>query len=524
MRKAERRERVERRIVEYLRLGKSTNAIAAELKVCKKTVKRIRERAAECGYLEREAELPAYPERLFGEEEWQRGPVSEADALLKRYQSWIEERLESGWHPITVFEELPERPSSATFYRFLHRHKLTEVGRRARVVPEIVHEAGEALLVDWGKLCSVELDGKRRTLWAFVGVLGYSRYRMVRLVWDLDLETTLEVLASMFEELGGIPRKVTSDNPKVFALQASRYEPVLNPEFERFAAHYGFVMECLPPAEPQQKGKVERQIPYIRRLYEPHQETWVSLEESQGYLNRRLVIANDKRHGTTGKRPRELLEIERAALRPLPQTPFEREEIHLGTVRRDGHVRFRGKYYSVEERYIGSEVTIIGTKVQVSIYCNGKLLEVHSRLPHDSVISKSTKLHHRKPWERAMEDDSLYALRARRLGPAVEQMVKVLLRRGDGFIDYRRVWGILSLDKKFSAERINLACEQALSLNKLSYRFVQQLLMLVPPLPFSEEEPPRHSTAKFVHPLEEYRTVINLVTRKKGEPHEHTNH
>jgi len=506
---------MERRIVEYLRLGKSANAIASELKVCKKTIKQVRARAEEHGYLDTTTALPAYPERVFAEREAEPGTVSEADALLYSQREWIVERLEAGWHPITVFEELPAKPSIASFYRFLRRHKLSEVGARARVVPEIVHEPGEALIVDWGKLVTVEVNGQRRTLWSFIGVCGYSRHRMARLVWKQDIDTTLEALASMFEELGGVPRKVTSDNPKVFALEASRYEPLLNPEFERFAAHYNFTIECLPPGEPQQKGKVERQVPYIRRLYEPHKDIWVSLEESQHYLDRKLAIANDKPHGTTGKRPSELLEVERAALRALPQTPFERQELHVGTVRRDGHVRFRGKYYSVEEHHVGREVIVIGSKSQVSIHRHGKLLELHDRIPHGSPVSKSTKPHHRKPWERAMEDDSLYAARARKLGPAVEQMVRALLRRGDGFIDYRRVWGILSLDKKFSAEQINQACERALELNKLSYLFVKRLLSISAPGPSSEEEPARHVNAKFVHPLEEYKNVIALVTRKR---------
>jgi len=514
---------MERRIVEYLRLGKSANSIARELRVCKKTVKQIRKRAHERGYLEAGRELPAYPAPIFVEEERKSDPVSEADALLQMQLSWIVERLEAGWHPITVFEELREQPSRASFYRFLTRHKLTEVGRRARVVPEIVHEPGEALILDWGKLLSVEINGKERTLWAFIGVLGYSRYRMVRLVWRLDFETTIAAVQSMFEEIGGVPRKVTSDNPKIFALEANRYEPLLNPAFERFAAHYNFVIECLPPRKPQQKGKVERQVPYVRRLYEAHQDTWVSAEESQEYLNRKLIIANAKPHGTTGKRPSELLEVERAALRPLPQTPYEREELHIGTVRRDGHVRFCGKYYSVDERYIGCEVVVIGLRAQVSIHYGGRLLEVHPRLPHDSMESKSTKLHHRKPWERAMEDDSLYALRARKLGPAVEQLVRALLRKGDGFIDYRRIWGVLSLDKKFSAEQINQACEQALSLNKLSYLFVKRLLNLAP-IQSSEDEPTKQTTAKFVHPLEEYKNVIELVTRKRKGNHEYASH
>lgn len=59
--------------------------------------------------------------------------------------------------------------------------------------------------MDWGKLCSGvnPKTGKKQTLWAFVGVLGYSRYMMVRLMWTCDSATTLAALSSMFLEMGG---------------------------------------------------------------------------------------------------------------------------------------------------------------------------------------------------------------------------------------------------------------------------------------------------------------------------------
>jgi transposase len=84
-------------------------------------------------------------------------------------------------------------------------------------------------------------------------------------------------------------------------LTASKYEPLLNPAFERFARHYGFLIECLPPREPEKKGKVERLMPYVRRLYEAH-EAFVSLEDSQRYLDGKLVLANQRKHGTTQRR------------------------------------------------------------------------------------------------------------------------------------------------------------------------------------------------------------------------------
>ena len=194
----------------------------------------------------------------------------------------------------------------SSFYRYLEREGLTRLGESYRVAPEIVHQPREALLLDWGKLRDVEdpSTGKKRTLWMFVGVLGYSRLLMVRLVWTMDVMTTLEALEGMFRTMKGVPFKVTTDNPKCMALKASEYEPVLNPAAERFAAHYGVVVECLPPRDPQKKGKVERPMSYCRRLYEAHGNGWSGIEESQAYMDGKLEVANQRRHGVNAGRLR----------------------------------------------------------------------------------------------------------------------------------------------------------------------------------------------------------------------------
>jgi len=533
------RRRMDRKIVELLMGGGSVKHIARSLHVSKTRVRGLREQAKEHGYLnERGGKgstvLPPYPEAIFADPVDRRTiRLSEHHKLLEPHREWIEERLRAGWHAVTVFEELPVvGVTRSSFYRYLKRHRLNRLGESYRVVPEIAHSAGEALILDWGKLRSVvDPDSDRRqVLWMFVGVLGFSRYLMARLVWRMDAGTTLEALESMFRQMGGVPGKITIDNPKCIALEASRYEPLLNPVAERFAAHYGVLIEALPPRDPEKKGKIERLIPYVRRLYEAHADTWDGIEESQHYLDRKLVLANERRHGTTLRRPRELfLEQEVQALRPLPAVAYTIEQFHEGIVRKDGHIRFQNKYYSVDEEHIGQSVVVLGSSKLVSIYSGGKLLEVHERItdPHQA---KSTKPQHLKPWERAMEDRSVYRRRAAALGPHVEQMVLGLLELGRGFIDTRKIWGILSLDKRYSAQRIDQACRRALELERLSYRTVKSLLEAeeaeavmgqqtavgehAVPAPLSQKAKAGH---KHVRPLSVYRDQLLLFENTKEE-------
>lgn len=480
---------MERKIVEMLVHGAGVNQIAGQLRVSKSRIRRLRELAKQYRYLDEtgkpgQVPLPSYPEALFPDTTDKRSlQVSEAHQLLASKHDWLRDCLQAGWHAVTVWEELPGQGLGAvkrsSFYRYLENHKLTRLGETyRRVVPEIVHKPGEALLLDWGKLRDVvdPITGKKQTLWFFAGVLGFSRLLVLRLVWKIDTETTLRALESMLREIGGVPARLTIDNPKCIAIEASRYEPLLNPAMERFAAHYGVLVEALPPGDPEKKGKIERPVPFIRRLYEAHGEAWRGIEESQEYLDRKLALANQRRHGTTLKRPQlQFTEIEAKALKPLPPLAYDIEQYHEGTVRQDGHVRFLSKYYSVDEKYIGDEVVVLGGSKLVSIYHGGRLLEVHDRL-WDPNRSKSTKPYHLKPWERALADDSYYRERARKLGPAVEEMVVRIIRKGQGFIDTRVIFGLLSLDKSYKAAEIDTACRQALATDRLSWRWVKDLL------------------------------------------------
>jgi hypothetical protein len=187
---------MDRKIVELLMSGASVMDIVASLKVGKGRIKKLREKAKACGYLPPEGRgagpvaLPAYPAALFPDIADRRsGRQSLEHQKLESIRSWIEGRIQAEWDPITIYEELPKEVlaevSRSSFYRYLARSGIASVEGEGRVIPEIAHDPGEALILDWGKLCHVPdpVSGRKRIAWAFIGVMGYSRRRLVRLVW-----------------------------------------------------------------------------------------------------------------------------------------------------------------------------------------------------------------------------------------------------------------------------------------------------------------------------------------------------
>ena len=104
---------------------------------------------------------------------------------------------------------------------------------------------------------------------ALVIVLGYSR-----LLWRFYPRQTMallmEALESAFVRFGGVPEELLFDQMRAVVLSDDRAGGgalVLNSEFLRFAAHWGFVPRSCRPYRAQTKGKVERPIRYIRESF-----------------------------------------------------------------------------------------------------------------------------------------------------------------------------------------------------------------------------------------------------------------
>jgi len=517
---------VERKIIEGLKSKLSANSLAKNLGKGKGYVLKIRDLGIAHGYLEFHSdqdkrillptakELPPYPEAIFPFDDKRELKSSEAEELFNSQLQWIKDCLEAEWTPQTIFEELKNPIPRSNFYRFLCKHKLKSQRLPANVL-EIIHEPGECLQLDWGKLFDVidPKTNKKKTVWIFIGTLGHSRFEMARVVERLDYKTTINALMSMLAEIGGVPKKLTIDNPKVFVITASKHEPILNPAFERFAGHYGVMIEALPPRTPELKGKVERKVTGKRRLFESYDIKNYDLETAQTHINKKLLMTNERKHGTHRLKPLDVfLDDEAPVLKALPLLSYELEHIEYVTVRKDGYVRFENKYYRISPSLDGKSALLIGNTVQVSIYCEGKLLEVYEKITN-AFVTKSCKEHYRESWEKTLKDHGHYLKQGKKIGPFVEQFVSIILARGGGFIDTRVVWGLLSLDKKYSALSIDNACKDAIEFSEVNLATVKRFLNLKPKKIQEEINNETQQTVggKFVRPISEYKNHLKLV-------------
>jgi hypothetical protein len=172
-------------------------------------------------------------------------------------------------------------------------------------------------------------------------------------------------------------------------------------------------------------------------------------------------------------------------------------------------VRFLNKYYRVDMRLKGQSVTLIGNGEKLSIYCAGRLLEVYDVIK-DKFQRQSCKDHYKSSSETNLKNHAHYIAQAEAIGGNVSRMIQIILARGEGFVDVRVVWGILTLNKKYPAKVIDKACESAIELGSISLRTLYALLKLTPKTKM-ENENFNTTGGKFTRPMSEYRAHLRVV-------------
>ncbi len=164
--------------------------------------------------------------------------------------------------------------------------------------------------------------GKR---YALLVVLGYSRLLWFRFYEHQDMRTLFAGLEEAFRFFGGVPNELLFDQMKAVITADLRLlggQIVINEEFLRFAAHWGFRPRACRAYRAQTKGKVERPIRYVRENFVYGRDVIgdAHLDEERA---RWLERANGRLHATTKEVPRIRFERDEAALlTPLAQQSY----------------------------------------------------------------------------------------------------------------------------------------------------------------------------------------------------------
>jgi transposase len=390
------------------------------------------------------------------------------DSCKEQVLKYLEEDLSA----VRIHEKLQEEGIKVGYSTV--KDYIGSIKKRDNIFIRMHTLPGEEAQVDFGYAGYTPCQGRKRKTWVFNMRLSYSRLDYYEVVYDQRVETFIRCHIHAFAYFGGIPKYVKIDNLKAAILQANFYEPIYQELYKNFASHYGFHPLPCRVRRPNDKGKVESGIKYVKCNFFSGR-TFKNEQALKERLNRWCHKVNSRIHGTTRKVPQELFEKEeKAKLIPLPQEEFKLVKVGSRKVYHDCHVYVDYNYYSVPFSYVGKKVEIELSKNLLKVSYNGKEITVHPRLAGRGNFSTNNS--HYPIYKRysATEYQEKYQVKMAHIGKYTEQLFFLVIR------EYPRDWGrtiqgILSLRKAYPDKVIEAACRRALSFGVTRYSVIKNI-------------------------------------------------
>lgn len=379
-------------------------------------------------------------------------------------------------------------------HEYLERHpegyrysQFCEIYRRwvakQRISMRQVHRAGEKLFADYAGQKPHLVDpetGECVAVELFVAVLGASNLTYAEATRTQKVPDWIASHVRALEFFGGAPQALVPDQLKSGVTDSCRYEPGVQRTYEEFAAHYGTVILPARPASPKDKAKVEVAVQIAERwiLARLRNETFFSLAALNERIAELLDELNDRMMRGYGESRRQLFErIERAALMPLPATPFLYGEWKSARVNIDYHIEADHHFYSVHHSHRGERVEARLTSTTVEIFLGGRRIASHRRSYQRggyTTLPEHMPKAHRDHLEWS---PSRFIGWAGTVGPHTERLVgDILAERPHPEQGYRSCLGILRLARSYGHDRLEAASVRALAARARSYRHVASIL------------------------------------------------
>ncbi|MEO7274731.1 MAG: IS21 family transposase [Vicinamibacterales bacterium] len=240
--------------------------------------------------------------------------------------------------------------------------------------------AGEEAQVDWGAFGSIRIGRGTRALSGFVMVLSYSRALFAHFTLDQTLESFLRGHVEALQVFGGSARTLVYDNLKTAVLERQGTAIRFHPRLLELAGHYHFAPRPCTPARGNEKGKVERQIRYLRDAFFAAR-TFRDVDDLNAQFARwRDAVAHQRPHPE--QRDQTVAQVfaeEQRVLLPLPAHPFETDLLRPVVSGKLAAIRFDRNSYSIPHAYVRRPLTLVANATTVRLVAGADVIAQHPR-------------------------------------------------------------------------------------------------------------------------------------------------
>jgi len=492
-----------RKIKEVLRLHfeyqQSARQIAKSCDIARSTVKEYLHRAEQA-----KLTWPLSPEMDDATLENQLFPPAPLISSEKRQMPSMEylhrERKRKGVTLQLLWHEYKEaNPEGYQYSQFCERFR--QWTQKLDLCLRQEYRAGEKLFVDYaGQTIPVQdpLTGVTQEAYLFVATLGASNYTFAEATLTRDLPSWIQSHVHAFEFFHGVAEILIPDNLKTGVTHPCRYEPDINPTYLDLAEHYGTVVIPARVQKAKDKAKVESAVLVAERwiLAALRNYTFFSLEELNQAIQEKLQDLNLRQFQKLDTTRKELFEnLDRPALKPLPEKPYEYADWKKAIVNIDYHIEVDHHYYSVPYQLTREQVEARFTLTTIEVLFKNRRVASHPRSYRKGGFT-TLKEHMPKAHQQYLDWTPSRIIRwAQQLGPNTEKLVThILENKPHPQQGFRACLGIFRLGKQYSPQRLEAACAYALSIHGFFYKSVESILkhgldqknILGPP---SREEP-----------------------------------
>src|SRR5215469_2891980 len=456
--------------------GISKRNIAEILECSRNTVRKVLERA-EAGRVS--WPLPDNMSDQFLEQKLFGKMVRAKDRKMPDYEYVHQEMARKGVTLSLLWNEYCEncraegsRPLMYT--QFCYHYQEYAVKNKATL--RIHHKPGDRMEVDWaGDTAFIlhNITGEKIPVYIFIAVLPYSGYAYAEGFLSQNLGSWISAHVNAYNFYGGATRILTPDNLKTGVQKADWYSPVINKTYNEMTDYYGTAVIPTGIRKPKAKATVERTVGML--------STWITaaLRNRQFFSIYELNLAIKRKLGDFNKKPFQKKEgcresafaEERPFLIPLPDKPFELSTWKIATVQLNYHIAAGKMYYSVPYEYIKYKVDVRLTSNVVEIFYKSTRIASHRRLyghpgQYNTVLAHmpSQTFGLRKHKEYTQWNAERFIKWAGDIGVNTKQAVKAIIAsRKVEEQSYKSCIALLKLADTYSVERLEAACEKALS-------------------------------------------------------------
>ncbi len=311
-----------------------------------------------------------------------RAPSQLRTRLIDPYQPFIDDTLRRypKLRATRLYDMLRERgyPGSVRTLRAF----VATVRPRPRRDPYLLTETlpGEQAQVDWAYVGKVSVPGGERALWLFVMVLAHSRALWGEFVFDLSVHSLCRSLVRAATSFRGVPRQWLFDNPKTVVLERVGTVARFHPTLLALCAAMRVEPRLCAVAKPEDKGKVERAIRYLRDRFLAGR-TITGIDDGNRALARFVAeVAHPRPHPTIPQRTvGDALDDERARLLPLPDPLPLTDRVEPVVVDRQAFVRVDTNRYSVPTEHAERVRTLVVDDHAVRVIHGKTVIAEHAR-------------------------------------------------------------------------------------------------------------------------------------------------